>query len=58
MDGWRERTRRVIFEADTPGGKAFDIALLVLIVVSVLLVMAESVGDLRARYGTTIVAAE
>lgn len=58
MEGWRERVRRVIFEAGTPAGKAFDVALLVLIVTSVLLVMAESVEDLRDDYGTMIVAAE
>ncbi len=46
---WRERTRRVIFEADTPAGKAFDVVLLVLIVGSVLLVMVESVRDVQAR---------
>lgn len=57
-DGWRERTRRVIFEAETPAGKAFDIALLVVIALSVLLVMAESVADIRERHGATIIAAE
>ncbi|MEX2503591.1 MAG: ion transporter [Egicoccus sp.] len=58
MNGWRERTRRVIFEADTPAGKAFDLALLVLIVISVLLVMAESVERVRDDHGTAIVTAE
>lgn len=57
MDGWRERTRRVIFEADTPGGKAFDIALLVLIIASVLLVMVESVGDVLRDNASTLTAA-
>lgn len=50
MQGWRERVRRVIFEADTPGGKAFDIVLLVVIVASVLVVMFESVPEIRQRY--------
>lgn len=58
MDGWRERTRRVIFEADTAAGRAFDLALLALIVISVLLVMAESVERLQDDYGTAIVTAE
>ncbi|HSK21557.1 MAG TPA: ion transporter [Egicoccus sp.] len=58
MSGWRERTRRVIFEADTPAGRAFDIALLVLIVISVLLVMAESIARVRDDHGTAIVTAE
>jgi voltage-gated potassium channel len=41
----------VIFEAETPGGKAFDVALLVAIVVSVLAVMIESVPSISATYG-------
>jgi voltage-gated potassium channel len=48
---WRERLRIWIFEADTPAGKAFDVALLVAIVASVLAVMLESVSDVRARWG-------
>ncbi len=49
QQGWRERARRVIFEADTPGGRAFDLVLLALIVFSVLLVMVESVPGTRER---------
>jgi voltage-gated potassium channel len=49
QQGWRERARRVIFEADTPGGKAFDIVLLAMIVFSVLLVMVESVPGVAER---------
>lgn len=47
---WRERARQVIFEADTPGGRAFDVVLLALIVASVLLVMLESVEALRQEH--------
>lgn len=39
----RHRIHEIIFEADTPAGRAFDIALLVLIVCSVLVVMLETV---------------
>lgn len=35
----RDRLHQVIFEADTPAGKAFDVALIIGIVLSVLLVM-------------------
>jgi len=55
---WRERLRILIFEADTPAGKAFDVALLVTIVVSVFVVMAESVAPVRERYGFGIDVAE
>jgi len=55
---WRHVLRRVIFEADTPGGKAFDVALLVVIVLSVVLVMLESVASTEARYGAQLRTAE
>lgn len=48
---WRARLREVIFEADTPLGKAFDVGLLVVIVLSVVLVMLESVASIAARHG-------
>ncbi|CAG2129752.1 hypothetical protein LMG31506_00694 [Cupriavidus yeoncheonensis] len=40
--GWRERWYTIIFEADTRAGRLFDIALLVAIVASVLVVMIDS----------------
>ncbi len=47
----REKLWRIIFRADTPAGRAFDIALLVLISASVLVVMLESVEPLRLVHG-------
>lgn len=47
----RERLREIIFEADTPAGKAFDVALLVAIFGSVLAVMLETVASIRDRAG-------
>ena len=55
---WRERLRIIIFEADTAPGKAFDVALLVAIVVSVLAVMLESVPSLRAQHGPLLIGVE
>ena len=55
---WREWLRVVIFEADSPQGKFFDLGLLVTIVVSVLAVMAESVDGIQAQYGTELRALE
>lgn len=49
--GWRERTRIIIFEADTPAGKAFDVALLVSILLSVFAVVLESVDSIEVRFG-------
>ena len=48
---WRDRLHEIIFEADTPMGKAFDVALLIAIVISVIAVMLESVSGIKARYG-------
>jgi voltage-gated potassium channel len=46
----REKVWRIIFLSDTPAGKAFDVVLLVLISLSVLVVMLESVEPLAAEY--------
>ena len=54
----RRRLRIVIFEADTPAGKAFDIALLCAIVVSVVTVMLESVASIALRNGHALRLAE
>ena len=55
---WRTRMYEVIFEADTPAGKLFDVVLIWLIVASVLTVMLESVQSVRTEYGTALRAAE
>jgi voltage-gated potassium channel len=55
---WRERWYEVIFEADTPAGKRFDVLLLLAILLSVLVVMLESVETIRVQYGRQLVAAE
>lgn len=46
----REKLHEIIFEADTPWGKFFDISLLVLIIASVTVVMLESVDFIQAKY--------
>ena len=50
----RERLAVVIFGTSTPAGRAFDVALLLLIVASVLAVMLESVEAIGTRFGTTL----
>ncbi|WP_373046326.1 ion transporter [Vulgatibacter sp.] len=54
----RERLRRTIFEADTPAGRAFDVALIVAILASVTAAILESVSSIRAAYGETLYAIE
>ena len=55
---WRERLYEIIFEADTPLGKVFDVALLLAIFLSILAVMLESVSEVRERYGLLLRAVE
>jgi voltage-gated potassium channel len=50
MAGWRHRWHEVIFEAETPAGKRFDVLLLVAIVLSVLTVLLESVPSLSTGH--------
>lgn len=46
----RNKLYRIIFEADTYGGKIFDVALLIAILLSVLTVILESVATLNRQY--------
>ena len=55
---WRARLHEIIFEADTRAGRAFDVALLVLILVSVAAVILESVAEIRREHGTLLQAVE
>lgn len=50
-DAKRQWLHEVIFEADTPLGRFFDILLIMAIIASVIVVMLESVGSLDARFG-------
>ncbi|UCD50959.1 MAG: ion transporter [Phycisphaerales bacterium] len=51
---WRKTLFEIIFESDTPAGKWFDLALIVVILLSVLTVMLDSVSSIRARHGTLL----
>ena len=48
--GWKSKIHEIIYEADTPAGKFFDVALLVVIIISIILVMLESVDSINVRY--------
>jgi voltage-gated potassium channel len=48
------KLHEIIFEADTPAGKAFDIGLMGTIILSVLVVMLESVASIRQHYGPAL----
>ncbi len=44
----------IIFKADTRPGKIFDISLLILILISILAVMLESVSSIDSKYGNIL----
>ena len=50
----RTMFRRVIHESDTPAGRRFDVWLIWAILLSIALVMLESVAEVRTRYGTLL----
>ncbi len=48
--GWRERVYNIIFEADTRAGRRFDLWLIAAIIISVLVVILDSVTVISQRY--------
>ena len=52
--GLRRRMFDIIFEADTPAGRRFDIALVLAIMLSILVVVLDSVPGLHKDYGDTL----
>lgn len=51
---WRARLHEIVFEADTPEGVAFDVALIAAIALGVATVMLDSVRSISGTYGPTI----
>jgi len=47
---WKTKLHEIIYEADTPAGKLFDVILLIAIIASIVLVMLESVKSFDAKY--------
>lgn len=56
--GWRRTLHEIIFEAESPESKGFDVVLLWAILISVAAVMLESVGYLQARFQDFFIALE
>jgi voltage-gated potassium channel len=55
---WKRELRRIIFEADTPAGKMFDVVLMVSIALSVVIVILESVPSINDVHGPLLLAIE
>lgn len=47
---WQFKLHEIIYEADTPAGKLFDVILLIAIIASIVLVMLESVKTIDSRF--------
>lgn len=50
--GWRERIYTIIFEADTRAGRRFDLWLIATIIISVVVVILDSVSVISQRFET------
>jgi len=48
---WRFKLHEVIYESNTPAGKAFDVGLLIAIFSSIIVVMLDSVVSIHLKYG-------
>ena len=47
---WKNKLHEIIYEADTPSGKLFDVVLLIFILLSIVLVMLEIVDYIGNKY--------
>jgi voltage-gated potassium channel len=55
---WRNRLHEIVFEADTRAGRAFDLTLIWLIVLSLIVIMLESFKSVRDNYGEALFVVE
>ena len=57
-DTWREALYEIIFKADSVAGKSFDISVIVIIILSVITVILNTVGSIEQEYGNILHIAE
>lgn len=55
---WQIVLHEIIFEADTPAGRWFDILLIVMILLSLMIVFLDSVAVIHDKFGTHLMIAE
>lgn len=55
---WQKKLHEVIYEADTRAGKIFDLVLIFIIIISIILVMLESVKYIDDKYHYVLLTAE
>lgn len=49
---WRRNLYEIVFEAETPAGKMFDVILIISILLSVLVVLLDSIESMRVLFGS------
>lgn len=52
LNGWQQQLHEIIFGAETKAGKTFDVVLIASIIISVIVVMLDSVSSLQKTYGS------
>ena len=57
-DGWRLRFYTIIFEADSRAGRAFDIALIWVILASLVVVVLDSIASIHSRHNVLLTTLE
>ncbi|MCK0109195.1 ion transporter [Flavobacteriaceae bacterium S0825] len=55
---WRHKLHEILYEADTPNGKVFNIVLFIVIIASIVFVMLESVESIDSKYHKFLDSAE
>ncbi|SNR44235.1 voltage-gated potassium channel [Maribacter sedimenticola] len=58
LSPWQNKLHEIIYEADTPMGKLFDIILFILIIFSIILIMLESVKSIDIKYHRVLLVLE
>jgi voltage-gated potassium channel len=58
VENWRHSLYQIVYQANTPAGKGFDIALIILILASVLTIMLDSIAEINREYGHALYVAE
>ena len=56
--GWRHNIHEIVFESETAAGRAFDVTVIILILLSVVAVVLESVPGMREVLGPELLIAE
>ncbi len=54
MEKAKAKLHSIIFGTDTYSGKTFDVFLLILIIISVIVIMLESITSIKVQYGNVL----